>query len=859
MGPMILRRSESPPWATSARGDTIMTPAMVGGLVMGISLTIATLFCTALCLALWCRRLRGAAGSPSPATFLVSKRKADPYATPDHPMAFVMPTITQSEAGSEPRTPTPTTLLTPTEHMKEFGRGTGSPTHFTSGIEGHMLHSLKRDGKTPPSAAGAVVTSTGAAPTISSPLSAAATGTSVATPGTAAAGVYSPPSASLRPRSASPRGFLHGTRGGAHTPPLSQPQGTRRLWAGSQSPQPRPTPPKTLFHSPSTTSPGHLPRALYLRRNATCLDELREALHHSFHSSDLPSTPTSPEPGDLTTPDSVDGWAPVWTPASSIGSGGGCGLGELRLQLRYCLRTRHLTLTILSANQLPLRLGPDPVDTYTKAVLLPEKRVRFTTPTVSATDNATFNAAFTYSARTSRLAHTTLRLSVCQVTECGRRVVVGYAAVVLAAIGVRTSLTHDLDTGLLTLHLQESAPDQQVGVGGQLEVGLSWERDTSDLTIKICKLTDLQLHHFTLQHAAQVYVKVTVYINNTILCWRRTTPRDLEGQVTEFDEDLGLHMPELDLDATHLVLSARLRTKPGCGRRVMGSCLVGCGGCVSEEGRHHWHDMLRAFPTLVVRSHPLAAHSHLHNVFPRDQDWSETFLTSSTAKQEAARDQRDATRPVHYYQDLESYLPLASHTSSYTTTDNSTPTSSSTECTSLTNLSTEHSTPTSPSAARITPTSPFLDTKSSDHSQPEEESIWITVMSSVEQQPRHQDQLLPPATQDPLLTQLQECRQDDLLLPQQQESGHEDPLLSPLQKSTQEDLLLPPSQECGHKDLPIPPLPQDSGLQDPLLQPSQVSGQKDPLLPPPSESEHEDPLMQDSHYQPEVLITKNNV
>lgn len=51
---------------------------------------------------------------------------------------------------------------------------------------------------------------------------------------------------------------------------------------------------------------------------------------------------------------------------------------------------------------------------------------------------------------------------VLEVTGCGRRVVVGYCAVNLSSIGMRSGLTTDIDTGLLALHLQETAPDQQV-------------------------------------------------------------------------------------------------------------------------------------------------------------------------------------------------------------------------------------------------------------------------------------------------------------------------------------------------------------------------------------------------------------
>ncbi|KAG7167170.1 Synaptotagmin-15-like 1, partial [Homarus americanus] len=633
-----------------------MSPAMMGGLVVGVSLAGALLFCTALCLGLWCRRLRGHAGDPSPATFLVSKRKPGPYAPPDHPMAFVMPTITHSEAGSEPRTPPPTMTLSPTPTERSKGLGSTTPTPTTT-PEHHGLYCPIRDG-------GVTTASTFSSSSFPVTFSLPPTYTplhpptytpfhlTTCTPLPTTTTTTTSPLSSVspaRPRSASPHGFL---RTSPHTPSLSLPLGSRRWWPGPQC-------------SPGTP-PALLPRNLYARKGTQGLEELRSAFQHPFLTSD----PLSPDPGDVTTPDSVDGWGPVWTPASSIGSGGGCGLGELRVRLRYSIRSRLLRLTVLSADQLPLRLGPDPVDTYTKV----------------------FNAAFTHAARPSRLAHATLRLSVCQVTDCGRRVVVGYASVGLASTGLRAGLTHDLDTGPLTLHLQESAPDQQVGGGGQVEVGLGWERETSDLTIRICNLTGLHLQHqLPLHDIAQVYVKVTVYTNNTILCWRRTSPRALEGQVTVFQEELTLHMPELDLDATHLVLSARLRTKPGCGRRVVGSCVLGCGGCVGEEGRHHWHDMLRAAPDLVLRSHPLAAHAHAHDALPMGP-------VDPEEDHEGPPSELVDTPHVHY---LQGYDGSPSVSSTQTT-----PTSPPISQTTPTSPPITQSTPISPPITQTTPTSP---------------------------------------------------------------------------------------------------------------------------------------------------------
>ncbi|XP_071524722.1 uncharacterized protein [Panulirus ornatus] len=687
---MNLQIPETEPLVATDDGRGTMSAAMVGILVVGVSLATATLFCTALCLALWCRRLRGHAGDPSPATFLVSKRKPDPYAAPDHPMAFVMPTITHSEAGSEPRTPTPTLTLTPTERSKNLWRSTAAPTPTTrTPSQDSFSHLPNRDGL--PAVDTTISPSNGSAG-----LSCSAT-------------TYTPQgtTSTQRPRSASPRGLL---RSSSRKLPLSLPLGTSRwsVWPQAAS-QHHSASPKNQLQSPGTP-PLLLPRSIYTRKGAVVLDELRAALHTSFATSDLTCTLNSPDSTGVATPDSVDGWGPVWTPASSIGSGGGCGLGEVRLRLSYSLRAHQLRLTIISADQLPLRLGPEPVDTYAKAVLLPEKRIKFTSRTVPATDNAVFNVTFAYDAWPSRLAHTTLRISVCQVTECGRRVVVGYAAVGLAAsMGLRLGLAHDLDTGPLSLHLQETAPDQQVGMGGQLQVGLRRDSDASDLTIRICSLTGLQLLPQTpLQDTAQVYVKVTVYINNTILCWRRTSPRALKGDVTVFEEDLVLHMPELDLDATHLVLSARLRLRPGCGRRVVGSCLVGCGGCVGEEGRFHWHDMLRASPDLVVRTHPLAAHADYHRVVS-DQD-------SPPLAETTPRDQMGLPYPKHaqYRHDPTLYLPPATQVFNFNTSTiqymkYTSPTTPAATYTTASSLSATQTTPTSPSTEYSTATSSFTD------------------------------------------------------------------------------------------------------------------------------------------------------
>ncbi|XP_063861395.1 uncharacterized protein LOC135101397 [Scylla paramamosain] len=590
----------------------VMNAAMVGGVVVGASLAAAIILCTSLCLALWCRRLRGDGNDPSPATFLVTKRKPGQEFVPDHPMALVLPTITQSEADSEPRTPTPTTTFSPTsEYAKR-----GMPPYA------HVSRHNDPDTTSYPRLAGL------ASPPSYSPLPAYPAQHS---------------RTMQRPRSASPRSLQPST---PRTPPLSLPLGARRWQSGT-----RPSSPLT-----PGTPPG-LPSKSHLRKGVAGLEEFRAAFHHSFVTSEL----VGGDGLEVSTPDSIEGWAPVWTPASSVGSGGGCGLGEVRLRLRYTVRTRLLHLLIYSADQLPLRLGPDPVATYTKAVLLPEKRVRFTTPWVAATDTAVFNASFTHPTRPSRLAHAILRLSVCQVTGCGRRVVVGYCAVDLASIGMRSGLTTDIDTGLLALHLQETAPDQQVGVGGQLRMGLKWDTEAGVLTIRITCVSGLQLLHLQppLQDNAQAYVKVTVYVNNTILCWRRSGPRAVAA-VMELEEDLALHMPELDLDATHLVLSVRLRTRPGGGRRVVGSCLVGRGGCVDEDGRHHWEDMLRAAPDLVTRVHPLTAHHDpaAHPTYCDPQEWRGAGSPHSQHSDHCGPDSTSSDYPTTFTSSAISNRPL---------------------------------------------------------------------------------------------------------------------------------------------------------------------------------------------------------
>ncbi|KAK7082973.1 hypothetical protein SK128_001969 [Halocaridina rubra] len=593
-----------------------MSPEMLGGLIVGIFIAVAAVICIGLCLALWYKRIKGQAGDPSPATFLVSKRKPGQYASPEHPMAFVMPTITASDAGSEPQTPTPTVILTPTERSKAIAKIGASPQSQSranaANPEDHpnvqRWDALVTSSSTPP-------------PAYSPPPPLGRHQFSPAGYG------YGPFYSNLRPRSASPKGPHKSSQ---RHPPLSLPLAASR-WVPRTNQRPRSASPKVLETSPGTppavpprayqalssrTPPVLPPRSIFFRRIAGGTEDVRSSSQAFL--VDEGGNRTSPDFTDVTTPDSMDGWGNSWTNASSIGSGGGCGLGELQVRLRYSMKTRLLRLTVLSADNLPLRLGPEPVDTYTKAVLLPDKRVRFSTRTIPALRNAHFNASFTHAARPSRLANATLRFSVCQVTACGRRVVLGYVSLPLASTGLRAGLNHDLDTGALILHLQESAPDQQVGMGGHLQIGLSWDSDASELTISILHLTGLQYDQNTISKAVQVYIKVTVYTNNTILCWRRTTPRTVEAEVTLFEEELILRMPELDLDATHLVLSARERTGPGCGRRVLGSCVVGRGGCVSEDGRHHWLDMLRAAPDIVVRTHPLASLAPFHSLANQD-------------------------------------------------------------------------------------------------------------------------------------------------------------------------------------------------------------------------------------------------
>ncbi|XP_042856050.1 extensin-like [Penaeus japonicus] len=258
-----------------------MEPGVMGGLVVGVSLAVAALLCTGLCLGLWCRRLRGNGGDPSPATFLVSKRKAGGYTTPDHPMAFVLPSIPQSDAGSEPHTPTPT-ILTPTERAKKTsttgvptiygrqGEDENAPVHRWE-VVSHTMCSCPIPKTPPPSYTPPTPYSP---PTLYSPPTPYSPPTSYSAPA-AKCRSCTPAYArgAPRPRSASPRATPLTLPLGRKKRPAPQPPvlGASQLsptqggnLAHQPTPRPRSASPNTFLKSPATPTPP--PRSIFMKK-----------------------------------------------------------------------------------------------------------------------------------------------------------------------------------------------------------------------------------------------------------------------------------------------------------------------------------------------------------------------------------------------------------------------------------------------------------------------------------------------------------------------------------------------------------------------------------------------------------------
>ncbi|XP_076067609.1 uncharacterized protein LOC143040407 isoform X2 [Oratosquilla oratoria] len=283
-----------------------------------------------------------------------------------------------------------------------------------------------------------------------------------------------------------------------------------------------------------------------------------------------------------------------------------CGLGSITFRVQYDPKVGILRVTLLSATSLPDRFAKNSADSYAKMALLPDKRVKYTTRVIRGTVDPVFRHTFSHSATPGQLAAQALRFSVCQLDRLGRRVVVGYAVVPLATVGVRAGLTRTLDTGLVTRNLQDTAPDQQeTDVTGEVTLSLKWDADQALLTYTVHRLTHLRLpSHADPNGTESIYCKLTVYRSNDIVTWRRTRAYPRVSCIT-MEEDLSLELGD-DLGEIYTVLSVRDKSKTeGGGRRVLGCALVGLGASVSEQGREHWLDMMRAAGDAVYRTYTL--------------------------------------------------------------------------------------------------------------------------------------------------------------------------------------------------------------------------------------------------------------
>ncbi|KAF2362371.1 hypothetical protein FHG87_006865 [Trinorchestia longiramus] len=129
---LALQHEQFQLWAPS----TMLTAQELGWLVVVSSLVLGLAFCLGICLALWCRKASGGGHKMAPVTMLdpIDEKNGKP---PSH-ASMLLPSVTLSEFGSEPRTPlssvTPTSGASQQFHWS-VGRGTPrplSPVHYSN-------------------------------------------------------------------------------------------------------------------------------------------------------------------------------------------------------------------------------------------------------------------------------------------------------------------------------------------------------------------------------------------------------------------------------------------------------------------------------------------------------------------------------------------------------------------------------------------------------------------------------------------------------------------------------------------------------------------------------------------------------
>lgn len=527
--------------------DTVDARTLVTFLTFG-ALGLTGLVLLGVCgLFALCRRSSDSGGGRRRSNNSIVREQSMSIVRGEHPIAFMLPTVSLSEAGSE-TDPTPSDL-------ESLGYQSSSSPHPPSPSTSLSLASLT----------GSNIYSTS---------------------------LLTPPLAnpSRRLLQQQHQGRRIGGGGGA-SPVVRRPRSLQARQPGSISAH-RPFSLTTLPGVTPSASPGRSPRSP--PPTAAALGRL----------SSSPRSPiSSPTPADTDSDQPEEGGVGLEEEGEEGEGGGrraaGGVLGRIGFRLTYRPAGQQLQVRILRCESLPTNYRTATATTSVKLSILPTKLPKHSTQIVAECLNPEFNEEFTFLLDREGLLGKVLKLTVFD-HDSGNKKTIGSAVVSLSDIGFTG--TRDLEVRESWKNLRERVESELSDLlADRLQVSLRYEPDPGRLSLGVLTAWLQSLPHE--DREADIYVKVTLYEGRRVIKAKKTRQLSASADL-HFQEKFSILLPANFLDAVSCVISLCARTRFGT-KQVLGRTSVGPYAYCSGTGLSQWQAMVREPGQEIVDIHSL--------------------------------------------------------------------------------------------------------------------------------------------------------------------------------------------------------------------------------------------------------------
>ncbi|XP_074856208.1 synaptotagmin-15-like [Carettochelys insculpta] len=271
-----------------------------------------------------------------------------------------------------------------------------------------------------------------------------------------------------------------------------------------------------------------------------------------------------------------------------------CNIGRLWFSVQYEQEAERLLVSLIKARKL--QPPTDSCSPFVKIYLLPDERHYLQSKTKRKTLNPQFDENFIFQVSSKTLYQRTLKFLVYHVDKQKKHHLLGQVIFPLK----NETLTSDSKLVIWRdLEAENLEPPSEYG---DIQFSLSYNDYLGRLTVVVLRAKGLKFQDEN-QHAASVYIKVSLMNHNKFIKCKKTTAV-LGSPNPVYNETFSFKADQTELDTASLSLSV-LQSTEGDKAHLLGRVVVGPFMYTRGKELEHWNEMISKPKELVKRWHAL--------------------------------------------------------------------------------------------------------------------------------------------------------------------------------------------------------------------------------------------------------------